>query len=217
MGNGNHENHHLQCQQEMQHVTILYPYQLEQPASDRGQGLDSRSSVHLPMTTLSASAETCYQWWRWTTSCQNLSLSARDMKAPILDMIEKMVAKSWLNLATWLTVACQIPLSMGFSRQEYWSGLPFPSPGDLPDPGIEPGSPALQADSLPTELQGKPLNANSYHLSHKGSSRILNWVAYPFSRGSTQPRNQTGVSCIADRFFTSWATRGSPPRDDTDI
>ena len=46
---------------------------------------------------------------------------------------------------------------MGFSRQEYWSGLPFPSPGDLPDPGIEPWSPALQADSLPTELQGKPL------------------------------------------------------------
>ena len=44
---------------------------------------------------------------------------------------------------------------MGFSRQEYRSGLPFPSPGDLPDPGIEPGSPALQADSLPTELQGK--------------------------------------------------------------
>ena len=44
---------------------------------------------------------------------------------------------------------------MGFSRQESWSGLPFPSPGDLPDPGIEAGSPALQADSLPTELQGK--------------------------------------------------------------
>ena len=48
------------------------------------------------------------------------------------------------------------PLSMRFSRQGYWSGLPFPSPGDLPNPGIEPGSPALQADSLPTELQGKP-------------------------------------------------------------
>ena len=45
---------------------------------------------------------------------------------------------------------------MGFSRQESWSGLPFPSPGDLPNPGIEPGSPALQTDSLPTELQGKP-------------------------------------------------------------
>ena len=50
------------------------------------------------------------------------------------------------------TAACQAPLSMGFSRQECWSGLPFPSSGDLPNPGIEPGSPALQADSLPTEL-----------------------------------------------------------------
>ena len=52
------------------------------------------------------------------------------------------------------TVACQAPLSMEFSRQEYWSGLPFPSPGDLPNPGIEPGSPALQADSLPSEPPG---------------------------------------------------------------
>ena len=50
------------------------------------------------------------------------------------------------------TVACQAPLSMEFSRQEYWSGLVLPSPEDLPDPGIEPGSPALQADSLPSEL-----------------------------------------------------------------
>ena len=47
-------------------------------------------------------------------------------------------------------VAHQASLSLGFSRQEYWSGLPFPSPGDLPDPGIEPGSPVLQADSLPS-------------------------------------------------------------------
>ena len=54
------------------------------------------------------------------------------------------------------TVGCQAPLSMGFSRQEYWSGLPFPSPGDLPDPGIKPKSPALQADSLPSEPPGKP-------------------------------------------------------------
>ena len=57
-----------------------------------------------------------------------------------------------LTLATPWTVACQPPLSMGFSRQEYWSGLPLPSPEDLPDPGIEPRSPALQAASLPTEL-----------------------------------------------------------------
>ena len=60
--------------------------------------------------------------------------------------------QSCLTLATLWTVACQAPLSMGFFRQVYWSGLPFPSLGDLPDPGIEPGSPALQADDLPTEL-----------------------------------------------------------------
>ena len=48
-----------------------------------------------------------------------------------------------------------VPPSVGFSRQEYWSGLPFPSPGDLPNPDIEPGSPALQADSLPSESPGK--------------------------------------------------------------
>ena len=53
------------------------------------------------------------------------------------------------------TVALQAPLSMGFSRQEYWSGLSFPSPGDLPDSGIEPRSPALQADTLASELPGK--------------------------------------------------------------
>ena len=67
-----------------------------------------------------------------------------------------LVAKSCPTLATPWTVARQAPLSMGFSRQEYWSGLPFPSPGDLPDPGIEPRSPALQADSLPAEPAGKP-------------------------------------------------------------
>ena len=53
-------------------------------------------------------------------------------------------------------VARQAPLRMGFSRQEYWSGLQFPSPGDLPDPGIKPLSSALQADSLLAESPGKP-------------------------------------------------------------
>ena len=55
------------------------------------------------------------------------------------------------------TVAYQAPRSMGFSRQEYWSGLPFPSSGDLPDPGIKPRSPALQTDALPSEPPGKPV------------------------------------------------------------
>ena len=60
-----------------------------------------------------------------------------------------------LFVTPW-TVAHQAPLSMGFSRQEYWSGLPFPSPDDLPDPGIEPMSLAWQADSLPLSRLGSP-------------------------------------------------------------
>ena len=63
-----------------------------------------------------------------------------------------LVAKSCPTLGIPWTVAHQAPLSVGFSRQEYWSGLPFPSLGDVPDSGIKPGSPALQADSLLTEL-----------------------------------------------------------------
>ena len=57
---------------------------------------------------------------------------------------------------TLWTVAHQAPLSMEFSSQEYWSGLPFPSPGDLPNPGIKPKSPALQEDSVLSESPGKP-------------------------------------------------------------
>ena len=61
-----------------------------------------------------------------------------------------------LFVTPW-TVAYQASPSMEFSRQEYWNGLPFPSPGDLPDPGIELRSPALQADALPSEPPGKPI------------------------------------------------------------
>ena len=67
-----------------------------------------------------------------------------------------LVTKSCPTLATSRTVAHQVPLSMGFSRQEYWSGLPFPLSGDLTNRGIEPGSPALQADSLLREPPRKP-------------------------------------------------------------
>ena len=65
------------------------------------------------------------------------------------------VTQSCLTLGDLWTVAHQAPLSMGFSRQEYWSGLPFPSPGDLPDPVIEPRSPTLQADALTSAPSGK--------------------------------------------------------------
>ena len=92
----------------------------------------------------------------------------------------------------WIAYAFTV---QGILLAEYWSGQPFPYPGDLPNPGIEPRCPALQVDSLPAEPAGMP--------------RILKWVACLFSRGSFQLRNQTGVSCIAGGFFTSWATRES--------
>ena len=66
----------------------------------------------------------------------------------------KLLSRVQLFATPW-TVVHQVPLSMGFSRQEYWSGLPFPSPGDLPNPGIKPVSPALQADALSSEPPGK--------------------------------------------------------------
>ena len=85
-----------------------------------------------------------------------------------------LVAKSCLTLVTQWTVAHQARLSMGFSRQEYWSGLPFPAPGLLSNPGIEPRSPAVQADSLPTELSGRPLDW--WHLEWFSISR--KWTCY---------------------------------------
>ena len=71
------------------------------------------------------------------------------------EVLANEVAQCVRLFATPWTVAHQASPSMGFSRQEYWSGLPFPSPGDLPNPGIEPRSPALQADALPAEPPGK--------------------------------------------------------------
>ena len=70
-----------------------------------------------------------------------------------------LVAESCLTLCDPMDCSLQAPLSMGFSRLEYWSGLPFPPPGYLPNPGIKPGSPALQADPLLPEPPGKPITA----------------------------------------------------------
>ena len=91
----------------------------------------------------------------------------------------------YLTEATPWTVARQAPLSVGFPRQRYWSGLPFPPPGDLPDPGIEPTSPVspgLQMDSLPAESSGKPF-----------SYLEANWVARCFS---VAPFSQLRVSAL---------------------
>ena len=82
----------------------------------------------------------------------------------------KALSRVLLFLTPW-AVAYQAPRSVGFFRHEYWSGLPFPFPADLPDLGVEPGSPALQADALLTELPGKTLGISHFleeisNLSH---------------------------------------------------
>ena len=97
------------------------------------------------------------------------------------------------SFVTPWTVARQAPLSMGFPRQEYWSGLPFLSPRDLPDTGVKPRSPVLQADSLPSEPPGKPyicytckyivnilkIRISTYpHLINKDVISILTWGAF---------------------------------------
>ena len=82
--------------------------------------------------------------FQWKCSC-----------IPYMKVKVKSLSRVRLFATPW-AVAYQASPSMGFSRQEYWSGLPFPSPGDLPHPGIEPRSLALQADALPSELPGKP-------------------------------------------------------------
>ena len=182
-------------------------------------------------------------------------------------------------LATPWTAAHQAPPSMGFSRQEYWSGVLLPSlagsvksrlkqklsgenqnkitqhtskqkwillcfvfknviywrnygqgyyqwvkllscvwlfmtpwkgPWNSPGQNTGVGRHSLLQEIFPTQAPSPGLQHRGwilYQLSHQGSPRILEWVAYPFSRGSSQPRNWTGVSCIAGRFFTSWETR----------
>ena len=104
----------------------------------------------------------------WMQKCWRVQQAVWPTSVPIrrLNQMKKISMKKWLKwsdvqlrhvqlFATSWTRACQAPLSMGFSRQEYWSSCWCLSPRDLPDPGIEPGSPALQADSLPSEPPGK--------------------------------------------------------------
>ena len=89
------------------------------------------------------------------TRCLKWILTTRGLMAIATVKVKvKSLSRVRLFAIPW-TVAHQTPLSMGFSRQEYWSGLPFPSPGGLPNPGIEPRSSALQADTLPSEPPGK--------------------------------------------------------------
>ena len=97
-----------------------------------------------------------------------------------------LVTKLCLTLVTPWTVACQASMSR-----------------DSPGKNTGVGSCSLLQGIFPTQGLNPGLLWILYHLSHQGSPRILGWVAYPFSRGSSQPRNRTGVSCITGRFFTN--------------
>ena len=126
------------------------------------------------------------------------------------------------SVTPW-TIAHQAPLSMRFLRQENWSRLPFLSPGDLPDSGNKPRSPAWQVDSLPLHHLGGPSTNITLHYMKSLSrvrlfatpwivayqaplfifqARVLEWITISFSKGSSQPRDRTWVSRIVDRGFT---------------
>ena len=103
--------------------------------------------------------------------------------------VKVLVIQSCLSLCNPLDCSPPGASVHGILQAEYWSGLPYLSPGYLPNPAL------LHCRQI------------LYYLSHQGNPWILEWVAYPFSRGSSWSRNQTGVSCITGRFFIVWATR----------
>ena len=126
------------------------------------------------------------------TNYQNVSDAVKAVLKGKFVTLEKWTWKS-LSRFQFFTTPWNIQC-MEFSRPEYWSGKPFLSPGIFPttqrsNPGL------LHCGQI------------LYQLSHKGSPRMLEWVAYPFSGGSSQPRNWTRVSCTAGRLFANWAMR----------
>ena len=110
------------------------------------------------------------------------------------------LSRIWLFVTPW-TVACQAPLSMAFPRQEYWCGLPFPPPGHLPDPGIEPVSPALAGRFFPTKSPGKP--SDTHILPWKGV-----WWLKKKKDSSNSP--QTSLCDSGTLYFNKYSLPGHP-------
>ena len=118
------------------------------------------------------------------------------------------------------TVACRAPLSEEFSRPEYWGGLPCPPPGDLPNPGVKPRSSTLQADSLPSEPPGKPVNTGVGSLSllqgffpTQGSNPGLphcRRILYQLNHREAQEIGVSSISLLQQIFPTQESNRGSP-------
>ena len=132
------------------------------------------------------------------------------------------LSRVWCFATPWI-IACQASLSMEFSRQEYWSRLPFPSPGNLSDPGIEPGSPALQADYLLSEPQGKLKRNSLSPVRHFATlltvvhgvlqARILEWVALSLLQWifPNQELNEGSLHCR--RILYQLSYQGSPMKE----
>ena len=129
--------------------------------------------------------------WATPTASQLLVCLSSHLLSPIPSKVKvKSLSRVWLFATTW-TVAYRAPPSMGFSRQESWSGLPLPSPGDLPSSGIKPGSTTLQADTLPSEPPSlsllKATVKESFPRSH------LSWLQF------SQPRLSMTIFCLLDK------------------
>jgi len=105
----------------------------------------------------------------------------------------------WLFVTLW-TIACQAPLSLGFSREEYWSGLPFPPTRDLPNPGIKPKSPALQADSLPLNHWGSPYSPDLSPTGYHFFKHLDNFLQGKCSH------SQQDLENAFQEFVESWST-----------
>ena len=137
-------------------------------------------------------------WGTWLRDGQKACLTFFPAKLSFLNVRSEVKSLSCVRLfVTPWTVAYQASPSMGFSRQVYWSGLPFPSPGDLPDPGIKPESPALQADALPSEPPGKPGSRAGLAGKHSRGCTFLRPA--DFKHTHTQ-QGLAGLSCQLSSF-----------------
>ena len=120
-----------------------------------------------------------------------------------------------LNTHAWSPWLGKVKVQVALSRLMLCDPQGLYSPWNFPGQNIGVGSLSLLQDIFPTQGSNSGLHHCRwilYQLSHQGSPRKLEWVAYPFSGGSSSPRNQKGVSCIAGRFFTSWAIREAHDR-----
>ena len=127
------------------------------------------------------------------------------------------VAQSCPTICDLWTVAHQAPPSMGFSRQEYWSGVPFPSPGDLHNPGIKPRSPTSQADTLTSAPPGKPLNTVSQKTSYRDTELHIQVLTIKIPREERKPGWKKKGEEPGEEGWRGWPYRCLLPPTDTQV